>query len=184
PSFSGNGDEINVTLQQSYLNNSFNMALSPSDSNNNSFSLPCPTDLTFNSSFTNITIENIYAPNKTLTVEDDLGVEVIGAINYHYISFEAKGVGYIENITLHIRETNAAQITQLSLYLYNATNDAGNIRPDSQIYVTPIVDDEEIAGTTFFWHKMSGIHKLINCSNTYMNTFFLNLEKSGGGPTT
>ena len=47
PTSTGIGNKVNITLHQSYTNNSFNTALSPSDSNNNSFSLPSPKDITF-----------------------------------------------------------------------------------------------------------------------------------------
>ncbi|MFW9971322.1 MAG: hypothetical protein ACFFDF_14105, partial [Candidatus Odinarchaeota archaeon] len=40
--YSNTGENINITLHQSYLNNSFNTVLNTSNSNNNKFVLPCP----------------------------------------------------------------------------------------------------------------------------------------------
>ena len=88
--FVNTGENMNITLHQSYLNNSFNTVLNASNPSNDDFKLPCPTDISFNTSFTQVQIEDIDAPNKTLTVEDDLGVEVINPVNYHFISFEVK----------------------------------------------------------------------------------------------
>ena len=82
PSFNGVGDKVNITLHQSYFNDSFDTALSLSELNNNNFSLPSPTDTTFNSSYTNITIKEIYAPNKTLEIET--GVSGSESIRYVY----------------------------------------------------------------------------------------------------
>ncbi|GAH51146.1 unnamed protein product, partial [marine sediment metagenome] len=101
PSFNGVGDKVNVTLHQSYLNNSFNTALSPSDPNNNSFSLPCPKDITFNSTFTNITIQDIYAPNKSLIVEDQSGGQNTINENY-YTSFWVPEDCYLVNLSTEI----------------------------------------------------------------------------------
>ena len=68
PSFNGVGDKVNITLHQSYLNNSFNTIVNTSKVNGNNFTLPSPTDISFNSTFTNMTIKDIYAPNKTLII--------------------------------------------------------------------------------------------------------------------
>jgi hypothetical protein len=179
--YANTGENLNISLHQSYLNNTFDTVLNVSDSSNNKFSIPSPIDTLFNSSYARFDIKDISAPNKTLTVEDDLGVEVINPVSYHYISFEVIGSGYIENITLHARETNAPDTTGLTIYLYNAINDSGNIRPDTSI--ATIVTNSEITSTSFYWHKMTGIHSLINISETYSNTFFLNLEKNGPGST-
>jgi len=173
--FDGSGELINVTLHQSIIDTTTKQ-FSDLDVSN-SFTEPFPNFTGYSSSFINITATNIGAPNKTLIVEDDLAIEVIGAVNYHYISFESRGVGYLENISLHIRETNAPDTTSLNIYLYNATDVSGNPRPDTSIGT--IVSGEEITSTTFYWHKITDLHALINCSQTFSNTFFLNLEKTG-----
>ncbi|KKM90103.1 hypothetical protein LCGC14_1242000, partial [marine sediment metagenome] len=179
--FVSTGENMNITLHQSYLNTSFDIILNTSIVNGNNFTIPSPTDTTFNSSYTRFEMKDIIAPNKTLIVEDDLGVEVINPVSYHYISFEVIGTGYLENISLYLRETNAADTTRLNIYLYNSTNDAGNIRPDTSI--ATVVSSIEITSDTFYWHKFTAIHSLVNSSKTYMKTFFLNLEKSGPGST-
>jgi len=173
--YEGSGELINVTLHQSIVDTTTKQ-FSDLDVSN-SFTEPFPNFTGYSSSFINMTAANIGAPNKTLIVEDDLAIEVIGAVYYNYISFESRGVGYLENISLHIRETNAPDTTNLNIYLFNATNDNGNPRPDTSI--ATVVSGEEITSTTFYWHKMTDLHTLIDCTKTFSNTFFLNLEKSG-----
>ncbi|MFX1420522.1 MAG: hypothetical protein ACFE9N_16615, partial [Promethearchaeota archaeon] len=87
------GEKLNVSLHQSYLNPSpigfTNL------SNLNTFSIPCPTEPTFNASYTEFQIENIYAPNKSWVVEEDHQFTVLNctASNYFYVGFYPKGVG-------------------------------------------------------------------------------------------
>ena len=111
--YDGSGEQLNITIHQS-LKDTTTKQFSNLDVSN-SFTEPFPNFTGYSSSFINITAENIAAPNKTLIVEDDLGLEVIGTVNYHYISFESQGVGYLENISLHIRETNAPDLSLIHI---------------------------------------------------------------------
>ncbi len=179
-SFDGSGEQINITLHQSYLNNSFNTALDLSDPNNNSILIPCPKDTFFNSSFTKISTEDIYAPNKTLIVEDDslgVGFETFFITN-GYASFTPKGVGYIENISLLIKLIDIVDHANLTIRLYNSENDGGNIRPLSNLGT--IVGVSNVTSDTYYWHKITNIHTLFNCSETYSDTFFFRVDRIGG----
>ncbi len=179
-SFNGSGKDINIKLHQSYLNNSFNTVLNTSDSNNNKFLLPCPTDTSFNSSYAKFDINNIYAPNKTLIVEDDslgVGFENFIITNY-YSSFTPKGVGYIENISLLIKLIDIVDHANLTIRLYNSENDGGNIRPLSNLGT--IVGVSNVTSDTYYWHKITNIHTLFNCSETYSDTFFFRVGTIGG----
>ncbi|TFF89773.1 MAG: hypothetical protein EU548_06400, partial [Promethearchaeota archaeon] len=180
--FGGSGEQLNITLHQSLVNAS-NIEFTNLD-NFNTFNEPVPNFSGYNTSYINVTVDAINAPNKTIIVEDDLTIEAINPVNYQYLGFEARGIGYLENISLHIRETNDIDLTQLSVYLYNSTDVSGSPRPDSKVYSSPIIDDVEITSTTFYWHDFTQIHAFINSSKTFDNYFFLELEKSGGGGTT
>ena len=178
--FNGAGENFNISLHQSYLNNSFNTLINTSDSNSNSFSLPSPKDVNFNSSFTKVTVEDIYAPNKSLIVEDDsvgVGFESF-FINNYYVSFIPKGVGYIENISLLIKLLNIGDPANLTIRLYDSENDGGNIRPLNNLGT--IVTLSNVTSDTYYWHKITDIHTLYNCSETYNNTFFFRVGVIGG----
>ena len=180
-SYSNTGSNFDVILHQSYLNNSYNIMLNVSDTNNNTFSIPSPLYPNFNSSYAQFEVDNIYAPNKTLIVEDDLsGGNMLGSgLNSHYISFETIGIGYIETINLSLKESGGG--ATLTIYLFNATNNLGNIEPDSAVYGTPIVNVAPITGSTYQWYNFTGINSLFNSSKTYNNTFFFRLDEGGLG---
>ncbi|MHA1151041.1 MAG: hypothetical protein ACTSR8_22705, partial [Promethearchaeota archaeon] len=69
---------VNLSLHESYYTqgNSIIRFVNTSDSNNNTFTAPAPKVSGFNSTFTNFTISNIKAENKTLTLEPS------GALTY------------------------------------------------------------------------------------------------------
>ncbi len=104
PSSNGVGDQVNVSLHQSYLNNTFNTLLNNSDSNSNKFTLPSPTDTTFNSSFTRFEIENIIAPDKYIEIETGTS-NSDNIVNDHAFSFYVAGNGTLNNFTICFSET-------------------------------------------------------------------------------
>ncbi len=177
-SLTGNGTKIDIKLHQSLLNNSeielTNLTIS------NSFTQPCPSDPYFNSSFINITIDKIYAPNKTLIVEDDsAGLGGFLGVNGEYASFEARGAGFIENISMHVRKSGAGSCN-ITIDLYNASGGSGEIRPSIQIGSNPIVVDEVVIQVSpYYWHNFTGLHIPYNTSNTYNNTFFFKVNGVG-----
>ncbi|MFX0141102.1 MAG: hypothetical protein ACFFDN_46115, partial [Candidatus Hodarchaeota archaeon] len=178
--YNGTGKEMNIALHQSYLNNSFDIALNLSNSNNNTILIPCPTDTNFNSSYTRISTEDIYAPNKTLIVEDDslgLGFENFIITNY-YASFTPKGVGYIENISLLVKLIDIGDHSNLTIRLYNSENDGGNIRPLTNLGT--IVSVSNVTSDSYYWHKITNIHAFFNCTETYSDTFFFRVGTIGG----
>ena len=67
--FGSSGEDINITLHQSYMNTSFDTIVNTSIVNGNNFTLPSPKNVFFNSTFTNITVNNIIAPNKSLIID-------------------------------------------------------------------------------------------------------------------
>ena len=175
--FSSTGKNINTTLHQSYLNNTFDKALSPSDSNNNSFNIPCPTDTSFNSSYTNLEISNINAPNKTLIVEDDyIGVAEF-VVNNHYLSFNASGVGYIENISLRIYCFDNLDPSNITLDLFSAGTNRKPLTNLGTMVSEDVVNDTE---TDFYWHNITNIDFKYNASDTNHDLFYIKVDSVGG----
>jgi len=176
PSFEGNGTEIDISLHQSLYDETSNQYQNTDFTS--SFNLACPKDLDFNSSYINITISDIEAPNKTLIVEDDINAGITIGVDGHFGSFEARGAGYIENISINTYYIIAA--TTFDIELWNATYEGGAIRPNETIGTNPIVDDESILQNTPYWHNMTNLHIPYNSSETYNNTFFFKFIGSGG----
>ena len=175
--FEDSGNNTDMVLQQSYVDSSFNTILNTSIVNGNNFTLPSPTDVNFNSTFTKATVEGIIAPNKNLVVEDDLGSSpMIDNANSHYISFEPKGIGFINNISIRLRKDSAGNVNY-SIYLYNATQYSYYAIPDSPVYAQPIIQNEPITSPqgVWTWFNFTNIDKMYDSSNTYNNLFFLRL---------
>lgn len=177
PFIEGSGEDINITLHQSLFNTTSKQFTNLD--NANTFIQACPADASFNSSYVDITVDNIYAPNKNLVVEGDIltNAEVIDKANNHYISFEAKGIGYIKNISIFLRNEDAIQ-ANYSIYLYNATLLGNSILPGSLVYGIPIVINEPINTPTnqWLWYNFTcEPTSLYDSSQTYNNTFFLRL---------
>jgi len=177
--FSGNGEQLNVTLHQSLVNLTEITFLNLDNKNN--FNEAYPKFNGYQSSLINITIDNIYAPNKSFIIEDDYtGLDFL-TVNNHYVSFETRGSGFLENLSLYIKRTNIDTGTcDMSIYLYNATQVSGQIRPNSLVHATPIVDDVAVTGTTYYWFNATNLHSSFNSEQTYNNTFFLRVQQSGG----
>ncbi|MFX1480455.1 MAG: hypothetical protein ACFFCI_20355, partial [Promethearchaeota archaeon] len=103
PGYSNTGENVSIGIHQSVVNTTLRQ-FSNLDTNNR-FKEICPTVNNFNSSFTNITINNIYAPNKTIIIEDD--TQGVGLEQYflgeYYTSFQTRGFGYLQNISILIK---------------------------------------------------------------------------------
>ena len=97
--FDGLGENINITLHQSHLNTSL-IEFANLD-NDNSFSQPCPIDLTFNSSYVNMSIEDIKAQDKELIIETGTTntVAIPSSPTFRYaFSFKVRGNSYFKNL--------------------------------------------------------------------------------------
>ena len=180
PSFKGVGDKVNISLHQSYLNNSFNTALSPSDPNNNSFSLPCPTDLTFNSSYTRFEVEDIVAPNKSIIVETGTTNDdpVPNGVSF---SFEVPGNSTLVNISICFSETDTVNNVApfIGVYLYRAIWDTGAQTMRHNTVIATIdgnfqIDDD----VTAKWYNFTNIDETLDVTDTNNNTFFIYISQN------
>ncbi len=176
-SYAGIGENMNIALHQSYLNDSFNIILNTSDSTNNKFKLPCPTNTTFNSSYTKFEIEDISAPNKTLIVEDDFTGVAEFLVNNHYLSFNASGVGYIANISLRIYCFDNLDPSNVSLALFSAGSNRKPLTNLGTLVSEDVVDDTK---TDFYWHNITNINFKYNASNTNHDLFYIRVNSVGG----
>ncbi|MFX1538645.1 MAG: hypothetical protein ACFFDI_31040, partial [Promethearchaeota archaeon] len=178
PDFTGTGENCNITLEQSLVDTSVITISNMSDPTNNSFYEPCPTAQNFPSSLVNMTIEDIYASNKSFIIEDDVIFKVLEPVSDHYVSITLRGTGYIENISFYVNRTTTYP-TKLNVYLYNAENVSGLPRPYRLVPSTLIATSNIILNKPH-WLNLTGIHTFYNCSETFQDTFFLQVEKVGG----
>ncbi|MFX1302439.1 MAG: hypothetical protein ACFE9X_03685, partial [Promethearchaeota archaeon] len=178
----GSGEDINITLHQSYLNNSFNKALNTSDSNNNKFLLPCPTDIMFNSSYVNITVDNIYAPNKTITIEDQLAS--FQSIDYQVAatSFEVHVKSYLVNLSTYVYiDDNENNKCDLVARVLNSTWVNGINEPDDDIAIICSGGQMSFAHFEGWLNNYSDFFNpiLLDPSKTANDTFYIELRDNG-----
>ncbi len=179
-SFNGTGENINITLHQSYLNTFFNTPLNASDSNNNKFILPCPTDTNFNSSYTNITINDIYAPNRIINIEEGTSIsEPIDTYDWAF-SFTVLGNGTLNNFTMcftedHPTEKNAT----IGVYLYSAIWDTTEKEMKPNTWLADLVDPYQIDdGSSAVWYNFTNLNTDLDVSKTNNNTFFIYIHQN------
>ncbi|MBA7520187.1 hypothetical protein ES705_12280 [subsurface metagenome] len=176
PSFNGVGDKVNVSLHQSYLNNSFNTIVNTSIVNGNNFTLPCPKDVNFNSTFTNITVKDIFAPNKTLFNDwYDASYHLGSAV---YASFKVEGTGFLENLSVFLENLVGYQET-FSVRLFNATFSItdGVIKYDA--FIT-LLGQFSVNNNDKKWFTLSNLNQILDTSDTYENNFFLQISSGAG----
>jgi len=171
-SYSGTGENMSLTLHQSYLNDSFDTILNTSIVNGNNFTLTCPTEIYFNSSYTRFEVEDILAPNKTLIVEDspqdwqyDIERTDPGAT-----SFIAKSDCYIQNISLNLRNSHATDTANVEIVLYNSSlvslGPGDYLKSLKNITVGPL---------TFGWVDITGLKEFVDNSKTENDIWFIGL---------
>ena len=103
--FVNSGENMNITLHQSYLNTSFDTLLNNSIVNGNNFTLPSPTDLKFNSSYARFEIKDIIAPNITLNIESGISnKETMVFGDVHAFSFNALNTSMLFNFSICLSE--------------------------------------------------------------------------------
>ena len=174
--FDGNGEQMNVTLHQSLINTSTigfaNLDIS------NSFSEPFPNFNGYSTSFINTTIENIYAPNKTLNIEDSPTAASFIS-DPHYTSFEVKGDCYLESISVKI-ERPIAGGCWFYIDLYNAQESGGYIKWNTDQTGAPYLDQYYNDTGSAFWYNVTNIHHFLDVSSTYNNTFFILIDTVSG----
>ncbi len=186
PSSKGMGNKVNITLHQSYLNTS-TIEFTNLDSENN-FLEPFPNFNGYNTSFINMTVDSINAPNYTLVVEDDTitNFDDFTNSNPDVTSFEVIGNGYLENISVYVRNV-AGNPATVTMVLYNSTWDTGNSRsePDgTNLGYVSTLGTFNVPATTTGTYSLFHVHYLLNNTFTENNTWFIGLFDGGVGADT
>ncbi|MFX1568274.1 MAG: hypothetical protein ACFFCV_07890 [Promethearchaeota archaeon] len=177
-SHSNTGENMNIALHQSYLNYSFDIALNASDPNNSTFNIPCPTYLTFNSSYSRFDVMNIEAPNRTVIVEDQCYDDtndnylLTDAIDT-YASFNIIGRGYLRSLSINISVSAGALIY---IELYNSTWNSGSGRSavDTSSKID-LIGPQFVGAQSAGWYLFDFTDVLLDPTETDNNTYFINV---------
>jgi len=169
--FDGVGGTLNITLHQSLLNTT-TIEFTNLDSSN-SFTEPFPNFNGYNTSFVNVSIDSIFAPNKTLTIEDDVvdGNDIVSAI--HVTSFTVGSDAYLINASFHVRVPLGSPTG--TIYLYRSTWDSGNSRSEPTGTGTNI---GSFSPPSTNWYNVELTKTLLDNSQTANNTWFIGLHNT------
>jgi len=175
--FENSGEDIDVILHQSYVNNSFDTIVKTSEVNENNFFVPCPTDTSFNTSFTKFEVEDIYAPNKSLIVEDDSSGQDTLDENY-YTSFRVPTDCYLTNLSIELLSPVSADIFYFDIFgALNHTD--GNPKFDTSKDLTglgPRLGQHTNDSSTPVWFTLTGLDQFLDVSETHDNYFFIKVS--------
>jgi len=166
-SFNGTGMQMNISLHQSHIDTSTTQFVDLDSSN--SFTEPFPDFSGYESSFVNISIENLSAPNKSIIIEDvDTGNQWLGQA--YYTSFEVRGNAYLENVSIKVH-TDAVDTLYVDLYSAKYDITSSSITFDSRLTSTSYTFS--VNNPTGYWENITNWHQLLNVSNTYNDSFFI-----------
>jgi len=175
--FNGAGGNLNITLHQSLLNTS-TIEFTNLDSSN-SFTEPFPNFNGYNTSFVNMTIDGIFAPNHTLIIEDGTVDSDSDLANTYVTSFTVPSSCYLVNASINIY--TAAGSPTVSVRLYNSSWDGSNSRSE------PVLSSQQNIGSFNSppngWNDIVLTKTLLNNSNTANNTWFIGLHEDSGSAT-
>ncbi|MFW9940613.1 MAG: hypothetical protein ACFFFT_06200 [Candidatus Thorarchaeota archaeon] len=179
--YGNSGENLNISLHQSKIEVGTPLfeITNASDSNNNTFSTDCPSVNSFNSTTSYIDIVDIYAPNITLTIEDDyynIPLQTI-TIASQYLSFNASGVGYIANISFRLKQIDTFNPSNITLDLYNASATG---KPDQKLGTMVANNYFNDSASSFQWHKVTDLDFKFNASETNYDMFFIRIASVGG----
>ena len=174
-SYDGSGKDLNITVHQSLIDTTTKQ-FTDLDSTS-TFTEPFPIFSGFNTSFVNISISNIDASNKSLIIEDSYSWRQSLAARI-WSSFEVRGDGFLENISISILNDGGDEDYNIRLYngelhTYLSTN---YIRPKTSL-ATLSATETVLQTTGSIWLNLTYLHERLNVSDTYNNTFFIAVQR-------
>ncbi|MFX1395094.1 MAG: hypothetical protein ACFFAH_16195, partial [Promethearchaeota archaeon] len=180
---SDTGNDFDIALHQAKVDGGTGVPLyrisNASDPTNTTFSTTCPTESTFSSTRSQIFVEDIYAPDKTLELEDGIGDDQWVSAAQRAFSFYCPGNGIFENLTLYFsnRDTDPGDVAQINIDLMSAT--VTGIPSNTVIQNLVLLYDVE--NNTADYHTWTNLGKSFQASQTQNNKWFIRVIQLGGG---
>ena len=175
--YQSDGKDLNITLHQSIVNEG-NPLYEITDFNsiaNRSFEIDSPVDTSFNSSYTEIKVENIYAPNKTLETElyaSNTDTLIRGQMAL--TSFYANSSCILTNASFEMEYVEAGN-PMITIYLFNATAaNQPNISGDYSGKAIGSFGMTQYFGTK--WYNIDFTDQLLNNTLTKNKMWFIGLQ--------
>ncbi|KKM64123.1 hypothetical protein LCGC14_1504550, partial [marine sediment metagenome] len=181
--FASTGENMNITLHQSYVNRSFDTIVNTSIINGNNFTLPSPIDTYFNSTYTNITVKDIIAPNKTIIIEDQLSswqsIDLVTVAT----SFVVPSKSYLTNLSVYVGINDPeGNKCDLRVRVLKSQWVSGENEPDSS--VATISSSGQMSFSSYIgwlnnFSLFSSMPVLLDPSITANNTFYIEITDLG-----
>lgn len=168
--FKGVGQNLDILLHQSLINSSTIEFLNLD--NSNSFKEPFPNFSGYNTSFVNITIEGIYAPNKTLDLEKDIDdVPISYGTPTYAFSFDVPSKSNLTEFQVCLTGSSGVANGGVGFQIWNATWTGSVIDPDQNTGLFSLTETVYTTDTKV-WHKINPNVQL-DPKNTDNGTFFI-----------
>ena len=180
-----NGGDINISLYQALYDTSLKSIVNTSDPNNNTFTVPSPTDANFNSTYTYIEIEDIVSHNKTIVIEETNPNNATDGFSQGKVKATSFIVGqdtYLMNISVYITSSKN-KFFSFKVVLFNTTWVGGQSQPNGGETDFHAVLGEFNGTAPKFdpynnWYHCNNLNYYLNNSNTDNNTWCIGLAEA------
>ncbi|MFX0189095.1 MAG: hypothetical protein ACFE8A_15325, partial [Candidatus Hodarchaeota archaeon] len=191
-SIDGYGGDFNVSLHQSLYDTSSKSIANTTDAINSTFSVDCPTDTNFNSTYTYIEVENIVSHNKTITLQTLFSPNASDEFSQGKLkanSFTIDDGVYLENVSVYITAAKN-KFFEFKVVIYNSSWSVANSRSEpvgsETVYYAEIgiFNMTVPSGTDYIgWFECKNLHFQFDNTKTDNNTWFLGcLETTNSDP--
>ncbi|MFX0186863.1 MAG: hypothetical protein ACFE8A_03905 [Candidatus Hodarchaeota archaeon] len=172
------GNDISIKLHQSKTDTGSPLygINNASDPTNTTFSTTCPTESTYNSTRSQIFVEDINAPDKHIDIELEYTDPYNLDLSDWAFSFQVLGDSILDNFSLHVHEHDGTlnNDARISIDLLEAQNSGGTPAPSS--WIADLVNNYFIDNDTDLWHNFTNIGQSLDVSTTYNNYFFIQIH--------
>ncbi|MFW9988206.1 MAG: hypothetical protein ACFFC3_06080, partial [Candidatus Odinarchaeota archaeon] len=180
PNYSSTGGNLDISLQQSNITIGTPLfeITNASDPTNITFYSKCPKDPTFNSTRSQVFVKDIFAPNRTLSLENDTTDNGHVSLAQRAFSFSVLGDGVLENLTLYLsnQDTDPGDIAQINIDLMSATAVGLPSNTVVQNLATTYIVENNTAG----FHTWINLGKSFKSTQTENNLWFIRIIQIGG----
>ncbi len=175
-SFNNTGNPLNITLHQSKIEMGTPLfeILNTSDSSNSTISTSTPSDTLFNSTTSQIFIENITAPDKILQLENDTD-HYSDLSTARLFSFEIPINCTLDSVTIYLNNTSSVNPTAVGIFLWGSQSGL------PYNYITQLGTSKTIPADGEGYYTYNNLNILLNDTDTTNKIFFIRVIDTGIG---